>query len=182
VLENHPRGSSYFRQPLKRPLIAPCDCISCREGILSSIIMPDETYKKLHETFIMPLPIPKPSHIEGKHDLQYMSLEEAVKQPFTDKRQPSLINRRQNNNVATGEVFMDGRESRSTESNNQNKITQGKYVRGLVSCKDCMKPRCLYSFTSPNRMKPIHVDGAIVPTGDAIRTCREYVLQQFESV
>ena len=88
--------------------------------------MPDETYKKLHETFIMPLPIPKPSHIEGKHDLQYMSLEEAVKQPFSDKRQPSLINRRQNNNVVTGEVSMGERESRSTELDNQNKTNASK--------------------------------------------------------
>ena len=32
-------------------------------------------------------------------------------------------------------------------------------------------------------MKPNnHVDGAIEPMGDAIRICREYVVQQFESV
>ncbi len=49
------------------------------------IIMPDDAHKELHENFAMPLPIPKPSSIEGKDDLFYMSLEEAVKQPFTDK-------------------------------------------------------------------------------------------------
>ena len=77
---------------------------------------------------------------------------------------------------------MGEQESRSMESDNQNKITHGKYIRGVVPCKDCMKPRYLYSFTSPNKMKPNPVDGAIEPTGDAIRMCREYGVQQFESV
>jgi hypothetical protein len=118
--------------------------------MFSPIIMSDEAYKELYENFAMPLPIPKPSSIEGKHDLHYMSLEEAVKQSFTDKHQPSLINQRRINNGINGEISIGERESRSTDSDTQNKITQGKYIRGVFSCKDCMKPRCLYFFTSPN--------------------------------
>ncbi len=71
--------------------------------MFSPIIMPDEAYKELHENFAYLLPIPKSSSIEGKDDLHYISLEEAVKQPFTDKHQPSLILRWRINNVANGE-------------------------------------------------------------------------------
>ena len=74
VVNNHSRGSTYFRQFLKRPMVADCDCVACREGMFSSINMPDEAYKDLHENFAMPLPIPKPSDIEGKDDIHYMSL------------------------------------------------------------------------------------------------------------
>ena len=139
VLDNHSRGSAYFRQFFKRPLVAECDCFACREGMFSPIIMPVEAYTELHEKYAMPLPIPKPSNIAGKSDLHYMSFEEAVAQPFTDKHQPSLQKRRRNNN-SVGEVTIGARESRSIESD-QNKITQGRYIRGVVSCKDCTKPR-----------------------------------------
>jgi hypothetical protein len=42
VLDNHSRGSAYFQQFFKRPLVADCDCVACREGIFSPIIMPVE--------------------------------------------------------------------------------------------------------------------------------------------
>ena len=44
-----------------------------------------------------------------------------------------------------------------------------------------MKPRSLYSFTSPNRIMPSPIDGATEPTSDVIRLCHEYAIQQFES-
>jgi hypothetical protein len=83
--------------------------------------MPNEAYKESHENFAMPPPIPKSSSIEDKDDLRYMSLEDAGKQPFTDKHQSSLILRRRINNVASGEVSIGERESRSTEPETQNK-------------------------------------------------------------
>jgi hypothetical protein len=43
-----------------------------------------------------------------------------------------------------------------------------------------MKLRCLYSLTSPSRMKPHAIQGEAEPTAHAIRVCREYVMQQFE--
>ena len=137
--------------------------------MFSAIIMPDDAYKELRENFAMPLPIPKPSSIEGRHNLHYTSLEEDVKPPFTDKQQPSLIiNRRRINNVINREVSIGERESRSTESDTQNTITQGKHSSGVVSSKYCMKPRCLYSFTSSNRMKPSLLDATTEPTFNAI--------------
>ena len=114
----------------------------------------------------MPLPIPKlqvqakNTSTDEKSDLHYISFEEAITKPFTDEHQPSLQNRRRNNNIV-GEV-------KSLESN-QNKNTQGKFTRGVVSYKDCMKPRrWLYSITAPNRMKPNPADGAVEPTNEAI--------------
>ena len=129
--------------------------------------MLDKAYKELHEKFPMLLPIPKPSSIEGKNSLHYMPFEEAVGKPFTTEHQPSLQNWRRNNNVVTGEVAIGGRETMTTESK-QNKIAQGKFIRGVVPCKDCMKPRCLYFVTSPNRMKPNPIDGAEEPTTTSI--------------
>ncbi len=110
-----------------------------------------------------------------------MSLEEAANEPFADKHQPSLINRRRINNVINGKVSTCERESMSTESDTNNKITLGKYIRGVASCKDCTKLRCLYSFTSPNKMKPNPVDGATEPTLNTMNLCREYAILQFES-
>jgi hypothetical protein len=115
-----------------------------------------------------------------KTDLHYMSFEEAITQAFTDEHQASLRNRRRDNNVV-GEVTIGARESRSIESD-QNKITQGKNIRGVVTCKECMKPRCLlYSITATNRMKPNPADGVEEPTKEAILLCRTYAIEQFES-
>ncbi len=70
----------------------------------------------------MPLPIPKPTSTVEKSELHYMSFEEAVTKPFTDdENQPSLQNRRRNNNMV-GEVAIGARKSRSIELD-QNKIT-----------------------------------------------------------
>jgi hypothetical protein len=98
VLDNHSRGSAYFRQFFKRPLVAECDCVACREGIFSPMIMPVEAYTELHEKYAMPLSIPKPT-VKKAADLHYMSFEEAVTKSFTDEHQPSLQNRRRNNNI-----------------------------------------------------------------------------------
>ena len=43
-----------------------------------------------------------------------------------------------------------------------------------------MKPRCLYSLTSPSRMKPHAIAGEANPTAYAIRGCREYAKLKFE--
>jgi hypothetical protein len=44
-----------------------------------------------------------------------------------------------------------------------------------------MKPRCIYSVTSPSRMKPHPTERTVEPTASAILLCREYVAQQFEA-
>ena len=103
VMDNHTRGSAYFHQFFKKPLVAPCDCIPCKQGMSSSLIMPIEAYEELHSKLTMPLPIPKPT-IDGVNDFHYISFEEAVTHPFTAEHQPSLQNWRQTNNKAMGEL------------------------------------------------------------------------------
>jgi hypothetical protein len=122
----------------------------------------------------MSLRVSMPQDVAGS-DIHYMSLEEAVKHPFSDEHQPSLQNRRRGNNGAVGDVALGNRELRSSELE-QNQLTQGKFVRRVVTCRDCMKPRCLYSSTSPCRMKPASINGEPAPTPQAIRLCREYAM------
>jgi len=64
------------------------------------------------------------------------------------------------------------RDTRATKSE-QDKLTQSKFIRGLVQCTYCTKPRCLYSTTSPSMMKLSEVNGAPEPTMQAIGMCRE---------
>jgi hypothetical protein len=113
----------------------------------------------------MPLPIPKLESDAGIHDLRYITCEEVVRHPLTDEHQSSLQNRRRNHNntVVDGGVSLGEREIRSSSEAETHKVTQGKFIRGLVSCKDCMKPRCLYSSTSPCRMKPLASIGDAEP-------------------
>jgi hypothetical protein len=94
--------------------------------------------------------------------------------------QPSLQNRRQNDNLVVVDIALGNREPRYLESEQHNKRVQGRFIRGVVNCKDCPKPRCLYSETSPSRMKPVVVNGATEPTAHAIRMCREYAKQKLE--
>ena len=113
VLDNHTRGSSYLRQFLNRPLVAPCDCSHCRKIMFASMIMPLEAYAELHTNLAMPVPITKTSSsAAGTHvDLHYMSFEEAVPHPFTDEHRPSIQSRRHNKkyNTVIGGVALDER-------------------------------------------------------------------------
>ena len=132
-------------------------------------------YEELHGIFAMPLLITKPPSTAEISDLHYMSFEEAVMHPFTDEHQPSLQNIRRTNMVFVGDVAIGDRDTRSSESE-ANKLTQSKCILGVVSCKDCMKPRCIYSATLPNRMKPPATNGDAVLSADAIRMCREHAI------
>jgi hypothetical protein len=127
----------------------------------------------------MPLPIPKPTSVAGIPDPHYMTFDEAVKHPFTDEHQPSLQNRmRKNNTAVDGDVSLGERETRTSSEAETNKVTQGKFIRGIDSCKDGMKPRCLYSVISPNRMKPYATIGDPEPTAYANHVCREYAMDK----
>jgi len=124
--------------------------------------------------------IPKLPKVPGNiADLYYMSFEEAALHPFSEEHQPSLQNRRRDNNIVIGDVTLGDREPRSSALD-ANKITRQKFFRGVVKCKDRTRPRYLYFLTSPNRMKPALVDGEAEPTAQAIHLCREYAIQKFE--
>eukprot|EP00873_Tetraselmis_striata_P025310 jgi/Tetstr1/445574/TSEL_033347.t2 len=63
-------------------------------------------------------------------------------------------------------------------------LLKGKYVRGVVTCKDCMRPRCLYSLTHPRNMEPAAtmVDGKKVqPSVTEKAECKQYALQNFHA-
>jgi len=89
----------------------------------------------------MPLPILKPSNVEGVTDMHYMSFEEAMAKPFTAEQQPSLKDGRRTNNKPTGGATRRGRESNMSSESEQNKTLQSKLSRGVATCKDCMNPR-----------------------------------------
>ena len=82
--------------------------------------------------------------------------------------------------MVDGGVSLGDREIRSSSETESHKVTQGKYICGLVPYKDCMKPRCLYFFISPSRMKPPLVIGDAEPIVEAIRLCREYAMQKLD--
>ena len=176
LLDNHSRGSAYMRQFFKLPLQSPCDCVACQKGLFSPLVMPAKAYVEIP---MMPLPIPKPVPTSGPiGDLHYMSMEQASQQPFTDEHQPSVKHRAANRSrgAATGGVAIANRGSRS----GQNKMYHSNYVRGVVECKDCLKPRVLFSLTAPSRMVPCAEEGESAPTPGDIARCREYALHQLE--
>ena len=100
-----------------------------------------------------------------------MSFEEAAMQSFSDEQQPSFQIRRREESLS-GDVALGSRDIRATEAE-QNKLTENKIIRGVVKCKDCMKPRCLYSVTSPSMIKPASMNASPEPTVQEIRSCRE---------
>jgi len=180
-MDNHTRGSAYFRQFFKRPLVPSCDCVACTTIMFAPTIIPIDAYEELHKNFAMTLPIPKPTSVVGIPDLCYMNFEEAAKHPLADDRQFSLQNCRRNNNaVVDGGVSLGEWEIRSSSETETQNVTQGNYIRGLALCNDCMKARCLYSIISPSRLKPLPVIGDADPTAEAIRLCREYAMQKFD--
>eukprot|EP00873_Tetraselmis_striata_P004954 jgi/Tetstr1/425218/TSEL_015679.t1 len=63
-------------------------------------------------------------------------------------------------------------------------LLKGKYVMGVVTCKDCMRPRCMYSLTHPRNMEPTAtaVDGKKVqPNVTEKAECKQYSLQNFQA-
>jgi len=134
------------------------------------LIMPLEAYEELFNTYSMPLPISELAEVPRcAEDLHYMSSE----------HQPSLQNRGKVNNLVIGDVTLGDREPRSSASD-ANKSTHENFLREVVKCKDCIKPRCLYSLTSPSRMKPLAVIGEAEPAVHEIRVCRDYAMEKFE--
>eukprot|EP00873_Tetraselmis_striata_P001580 jgi/Tetstr1/421844/TSEL_012744.t1 len=76
------------------------------------------------------------------------------------------------------------KEDMATTELAPNLLIKGKYVRGVVTCKDCMRPRCLYSLTHPRNMEPAAtmVDGKKVhPSVTEKAECKQYALQNFHA-
>ena len=104
--------------------------------------------------------------------------------PFTAEHQPSLVIRsaRSRNTTVVGGVALVGREKLTpADASHANMTFRGNHVRGVVACKECLKPRCLFSMDAPNRMKPAPSIHGIEPTNEEIKACREYAMHPLEA-
>ncbi len=142
--------------------------------------MPLDAYKNI---YALPLHIPQPPPtIRQPGDLYYMSLEEAMRIPFTAEHQPSLELRRYRSCDTTNHegVALIGRERSILDAAKAIKTFNAHHVRGVVECEECMKPRCLFSVDAPSQIKPATgIDGR-EPSKEDIKSCREYELHQME--
>jgi hypothetical protein len=137
--------------------------------------MPLEAYKEISA---LSLPIPPPTTGPPGY-LHYITLEEAMLMPFTAEHQPSLANRsaRSRNTTVVDGVAIVGREKLTpADASHANKTSRGNHVRGVVACKEYVKPRCLFSMDAPIRMKPTPSIHGIEPTNEEIKACREYAM------
>ena len=48
IIVNHTRGSAFFRQFYKRPLVSDCGCVACMSQMFAPMIMPLAAYEELH--------------------------------------------------------------------------------------------------------------------------------------
>jgi len=69
--------------------------------------------------------------------------------------------------IAYGYVTLGDREPRADVSEHH-KLMQTKFLR-VVKCKYYMKSRCMYSYTSPSKMKVTAINGSTEPTAEV--TC-----------
>jgi hypothetical protein len=117
----------------------------------------------------MPMPIPKPTIIgDTADDLHYMSFADAHVLPFTNAHQPSLAaTAARLANAIKKKAAMAASKSgvaRATSSmaytitklKNKTDFKIGilNRVRAVVVCKDCLKPRCIYSLSCFSHIKP----------------------------
>jgi hypothetical protein len=112
-----------------------------------------------------------------------MTLEKAMKIPFTAEYQPSLMlkSARSRNITVVDGVGIVGRDrSFPVDVAPVNKAFMANHVRGVVECKKCMKPRCLFPTDALNRMKPAPI-ARIEPIYEGIKACREYAMQLLEA-
>ena len=174
VMLQHTRSSPYLVQFFKQPLQAPCACVICRDGLWSPFKLTAELAADLPHSWQVPLPIPIP--VEAGQPMHYMPLHEAMQHTFTEEHQPSLIDRNESRTKRRARPSQTACQPHPRAQNicgqdSTNKIISRPLARGVVSCKDCMKPRLIYSTTSPSRMVPPVVDG-VVPTPQQVADCQ----------
>jgi hypothetical protein len=180
---NHSRSSPYLVQYFKQPLQAPCGCKACRKGMWSSFILKDLAPTFPH-SWQVPLPIPLP--VEVGQAMHYMPLDAAMNVQLDDSHQPSMVNGRQRRSGPTkpGGPPPHPRAQEIYGQQVGNKTIARQFARGVVTCKDCGKPRMIYSPTAPGRMVPPIV-GGVIPTPEQVAQCQgmaKEVLQEVSSL
>ncbi len=105
--------------------------------------------------------------------------------PFTAEHQPSLAirsARSRNTTVVDGAALVGREKLTPARASHANMTFRGnQHVRGVVACKECFKPRCLFSMDAPMWMKPVPSIHEIEPTNEEIKACREYAMHQLEA-
>jgi hypothetical protein len=151
----------------KQPRVENCDCKAYSEYLFKPVRLPQSVYEEVQK-YHMPMPIPKPTRIgDTVEDLHYMSFEEAQVLPFTFEQQPALKATSLRIDAATkkeavarsklGAVRVATTLSHNiTKLKNKTafKIAIAARVRGVMDCKSCLKPRCIYSQSDVSQMKP----------------------------
>eukprot|EP00873_Tetraselmis_striata_P001254 jgi/Tetstr1/421518/TSEL_012465.t1 len=154
VIDNHTIGGAYMRQYFKQPLVDDCQCKACQLGLWGVLRLPAAACADIVNH--------KQAH------------------------QPTFIQRQQQKGlicVGDGMQLTAQKEDMATTELAPN-LLKGKYVRGVVTCKDCMRPRCMYSLTHPRNMEPAAtvVDGKKVqPSVTEKAECKQYALQNFHA-
>ena len=180
VLKCHSRAADYLVQIFKQPLQAPCCCAACKHGLWKPFMLKPELAGSLPTDWQVPLPSPLPEEVGEA--LHYMPLDQAMQCTFSDEHQPSKVARLQRRGPATARSAARPRAQphpRAQDIVGQdtgNKLVSRQLARGVVQCKDCLKPRLVYSATAPNRMVPPVVEG-VTPTNEQIKDCQDMAQQ-----
>ena len=103
-------------------------------------------------------PTPAPSREPGEGDLHYLPYLEAIKHPYTNSHQPSLQQGWSEKKAKCGLPITSGPKDSAT-SMAWGLTVRAQYVRAVVECKDCIRPRCMYSVKSTKHMGGMEVAG-----------------------
>jgi len=117
----------------------------------------------------MPMPIPKPPSVgDTSADMHCISFADTHVLPFTNVHQPALAvttlrhaNRAKKKYPclaasklrASTVVSSLANKNINLKIKNDCKIAISARVRGVVHCKDCLKPRCIYAVSTLSHMK-----------------------------
>jgi len=164
VLQCHAQSTDYMIQFFKESLVSNCTCKGCMNGLFKPVRMPRTIYDNVM-AFPMPMPIPKPIDAsESFTELHYLSFKDAQMLPFTNKQQPSLASTalrlvaRQRKTTTNRQLpssrVVSGPIITKLKNKSNFKIGVAFKVRGVVECRNCHKPRCIYSHSAISQMKP----------------------------
>jgi hypothetical protein len=190
ILDNHTIASPYMIQYFKSPRHAPCNCYPCRKNLWPMPIVQDsDMYWQMQNT-VIPLPIPN----AGKPS-KYLPLEEAEQLPFTAEHEPLLVakkaTRAAKDSNADGAGRGRGRGRGRGASGRKRKERDealppnacyieyvgggeqyhGNIARGAVTCKDCCKPRVIFSISAPRNMVPPNHEDGTAPSKHEVQAC-----------
>jgi len=200
VLKNHAISTPYMVQKSSINGDN-CECATCALNIWKPSVIQDPTLYQQVQKMRMPTPIPKAAPEGGQSDkLSYMSFEDCSLQPFTIEHQPSMVAKQKAKEASFhespggrgGRGRRGGRGSRGGRTGRGGRVdtaqpemhdncleisTPGgapfhlQLARGTVQCKECAKPRVIFSLRAPSKMQPSHTSEEQPPSKADIAAC-----------